>query len=339
MSYAILCNFVATTELQYQPPPTCLAYHVPREELTKEISTAVLNSDITPTIGTTVTIRGIGGVGKSTIARALCHHPLIKEYFVDGFLWISLIPPVPSLITKLSEIYHRLTGKCATANISVLESEIKRLVCNPSCKLLVILDDVWEVKDAMVFVDVCSNCKTILTTRKMNINAKIPPKMCFDIEPMTIDESVKLLTLQIVEVETLHATDVSRIEKLAKDLHYYPLLLNLVHGQLYVHCVEWSETPQNAISEVQQNLFDKGLTAFDPEDQLEVSRETAVEASISASLELLTEDEEIILLFVALSIIGTGMYTFTDVLSAIVEVRSFNKCIRNLWCHGLISIH
>ena len=332
-------KFAITIELQYQPPPTCPAYHVPRVELLKEISSAILNSDVTPTIGTTVTIRGIGGIGKSTIAKALCHHPLIKEHFVNGFLWISLTPPLPNPITMLSEIYQRLTGKCATVNVSVLESEIKLLVYSPSCKLLVILDDVWEAKDAMVFVDVFSNCKTILTTRKMNINAKIPPVMCFDIEPMTIDESVKLLTLQIIEVITLHVTDVSRIEELAKDLHCWPLLLNLVHGQLYCHCVEWNEPPQDAILKVQQKLFDKGLTAFDPEDQIEVSRENAVRASITASLELVAKNEEIILFNVASSLAGFGLYTFKNVLSVGLQMdpKQFDKYTSNLWCHGLIS--
>ena len=299
-----------------------------------------MNSDITPTIGTTVTIRGIGGIGKSTIAKALCHDPLIKEYFVDGFLWISLTPPVPNPITMLSEIYQRLTGKCATTNNSLLlKSEIKLLASNPSSKLLVILDDVWEAKDAMVFVDVFSNCKTILTTRKKNINAKIPPKMCFDIEPMMIDDSVKVLTLRIIEVETLNATDVSRIEELARDLHCWPLLLNLVHGQLYYHCVEWSDSPQDAILKVQHKLFRTGLTAFDPEDELEISRDNAVRASITASLELLTKHEEIVLFNIASSLIGFGIYSFKKFLSIGLQMdpKQFDKYTKNLWCHGLIS--
>ena len=297
-----------------------------------------MNSDITPAIGTTVTIRGIGGIGKSTIAKALCHDPLIKEHFINGFLWISLTPPLPNLVTKLSEVYQTLTGKSAVANASLLISRIKAFVSNPLCKLLVILDDVWEAEDVMVFVDVFSSCKIVMTTRKIDLNVTIPPIKCFDVQPMSVDESVKLLTLKIVKVETLDATDVDRIQKLARDLHYWPLLLNLVHGQLYVHCVEWNESPQDAILKVHQKLYDNGLTAF---DLSETSRENAVGASIGASLELLTEDERIILLFVALSIIGIGMYTFEDVLSTIVEVRSkksFNECARNLWCHGLIII-
>ena len=299
-----------------------------------------MNSDITPTIGTTVTIRGIGGIGKSTIARALCHDTLIKKHFVNGFLWISLTPPLPSPVTMLSEIYQRLTDKSATPNASLLINKIKSLLSNPLfTKLLVILDDVWEAKDAMVFVDVFSNCKTILTTRKMDINTKIPPIVCFDIKPMSLKEAVKLLTLNVFETEALLAGEINRIEKLAKDLHCWPLLLNLVHGQLFVHCVEWNESPQDGILKVQQKLFNNGLTAFDPENQLEVSRENAVRASITASLELLTKSEDIILQYTVSSIIGFGMYTVKDVLSVILQMESkqFDKCTRNLWCHGLIT--
>ena len=309
-------------------------------ELLKEIGSVILNSDITPTIGTTVTIRGIGGIGKSTIAKALCHDPLIKKHFVNGFLWISLTPPLPSLVTILSEIYQRLTDKSATPNASLLINKIKSLLSNPLCtKLLVILDDVWEAKDAMVFVDVFSNCKTILTTRKMDINTKIPAMVCFDIKPMSIKEAVKLLTLNVFEIEALLADEINRIQKLAKDLHCWPLLLNLVHGQLFVHCVEWNESPQDGILKVQQKLFNNGLTAFDPENQLEVSRENAVRASITASLELLTKNEDIILQYIVSSIVGFGIYTFKDVLSVVLQMESkqFDKCTRNLWCHGLLT--
>ena len=328
-------------ELRNQPSPICPANHVPRVELLKEISSAVLNSDITPTIGTTVTIRGIGGIGKSTIAKALCHDHLIKEHFVNGFLWITLTPPLPNPMTKLSEIYQKLTGKCATSNISVLQNEIKLLVSDPSCKLLVILDDVWEVKDAMMFVEVFSSCKIILTTRKMNINAKIPPIVCFDIQKMTIDESIKLLTLKIVDVEALDNTDTTKITELVRDLHCWPLLLSLVHCQLYFHCIEWNESPHDAILKVQQKLFDNGLTAFDPEDPPEASRENAVKASITASLELLTKDDIILLCCIASAIAGFGIYTVRDALPILVQMDSkqFDKCTGNLWCHGLISLH
>ena len=324
--------------IQYQPPPSCPTNHIPRVEILRKINSAILNSDITPTIGTTVTIRGIGGIGKSTIAKALCHDPIIKEHFTDGFLWISLTPPLPSLVNVLSEIYQRLTDKFFEVNnAAMLKNKIKSLVlCHP-CKLLVILDDVWDAEDAIVFADIFINCKIVLTTRKMDLNSVIHPKVCFDIDPMSIDESLKLLFFHNIDLEMLCTTDVNRIEELAKDLHCWPLLLNLVHGQLYVHCIEWNESPQDAILKVQQKLYKHGLTAFDPDNH--VSRENAVKASITASLELLSEDEETMLYHIASSFAGFGVYTCKDVLPTVLKINSerFEKCMKHLWCQGLIN--
>ena len=338
-SQLIASNTGSTPGLLYQSPPSCPTKYIPRVEILQKISSAVLNSEITPTIGTTVTIRGIGGIGKSSIAKALCHEPLIIEHFTDGFLWISLTPPLPGLTTVLSEVYQRLTDKSAQMNTSILKNKLKSLVSTRPCKLLVILDDVWDTEDAMVFVDVFSSCKIVMTTRKMNLNSTICPKKCFDITSMSIDEALKLLTFQIVEVETLHSTDVDKIKDLAKDLHCWPLLLNLVHGQLYVHCIEWNESPQDAILNAQQKLHKHGLTAFDPDQQGSRSREDAVKASITASLGLLSDEEKTMLYHVASSFAGFGVYTCKDVLPAIMKVNSeqFDKCAKHLWCQGLVS--
>ena len=306
-------------------------------EILRKISSAILNSDITPTIGTTVTIRGIGGIGKSTIAKALCHDPLIKEYFTDGFLWISLTPPLSSNVNMLNEIYQRLTNKLAKQNNATnLKNRIKSLVLTNPCKLLVILDDVWDAGDALVFADVFSSCKIVLTTRKMDINSVIHPKVCFNIDPMSIDEAQKLLTLQIIDLK-VQATDVDGIQQLAEDLHCWPLLLNLVHGQLYVHCIEWNESPQDAISKVKQKLYKNGLAAFDPDNR--ASRENAVKASINASLELLSEDEEMMLYHIASSFAGFGVYTCKDVLPNVLKINpeQYERCTKHLWCQGLIA--
>ena len=338
-SQLIASNTGGTPGLLYQSPPSCPTNYILRVEILQKISSAVLNSEITPTIGTTVTIRGIGGIGKSSIAKALCHEPFIIEHFTDGFLWISLTPPLPGITTVLSEVYQRLTDKSAPINTSILKNKIKSLVSVRPCKLLVILDDVWDTEDAMILVDVFNSCKIVMTTRKMDINSAISPKKCFDITSMSIDEAVKLLTFQIVEVETLHSTDVDKIKDLAKDLHCWPLLLNLVHGQLYVHCIEWNESPQDAILNAQQKLHKHGLTAFDPDQQGSRSRENAVKASITASLGLLSDEEKTMLHHVASSLAGFGAYTCKDVLPAIMKINSeqFDKYAKHLWCQGLIS--
>jgi len=55
---------------------------------------------------------------------------------------------------------------------------------------------------------------------------------------------VQLLTCQIIKREHLSENDSTAINALANDLYCWPLLLNLVHGQLYFCFVEWGNPQQ-----------------------------------------------------------------------------------------------
>ena len=322
--------------MNYQHPPPCPANYIARLDL-KQISEAILESvecveNSTLCIGTTVTIRGIGGIGKSTLAKALCHDPVIKNYFTDGFLWISLTPPLSSPLTKLSEIYQKLTDKLSQCNFGLLKDKIRSTVSN---KLLVILDNVWEVEDVKDYVEVFSSCKTILTTRNKEINVEIPAKYVFDINSMTNDEAIQLLTWKIPKLKTLHPRDVKSIQKLANDLHFWPLLLNLVRGQLYIHCSEWNESPKNAILSVHRKLSSHGLTAFDPKH---ANIENAVWASIIASLELLSDNDKHLLYHIISSLgIGSCVLRKTALRFSEMDTEQFNKSIKTLWSYGLVN--
>ena len=296
------------------------------------------SSDDDPTvcIGTTVTIRGIGGIGKSTLAKALCYHSPVKKYFTHGFLWISLTPPRLSPEAILRDMYNKLTNDSVTCSYPLLKDRIILFFSNFPCKLLVIFDDVVDVDDVTEYVEVFSSCKTILTTRKNDIDITIPSKKCFNIGPMKAFEAVQLLTWQIPQLAGLSVNDADKLEELAKDLYYWPLLLSLVHGQLCIHSTAWKESPTTAILNVHQKLKDKGLTAFDPRY---IKKDNAVKASINASLELLTNNEKCVL-FHVVSGIGIG----TCVLKAsIFKISNFNseefhELIKSIWSHGLISV-
>jgi len=47
------------------------------------------------------------------------------------------------------------------------------------------------------------------------------------------------------------------------NLHKWPLLLNLVRGQLHTYCKTIPDSPVVVIKKVTKKLFDNGLTAFD----------------------------------------------------------------------------
>ena len=142
-----------------------------------------MTSNETPTIGSTVTIRSISGSGKSTLANAVCHEQEIKKYFPGGFLWISLTPPLASPSSVFKNLCKSLSNETIDGDTAHFENFLRLL---DHCQLLVILDNVWNAEDAMPFVDVFSGCKIILTTQKKDINAKIPPIECFDIDNMEL---------------------------------------------------------------------------------------------------------------------------------------------------------
>ena len=335
-----MCILLAShVGIKFQPPPPCPANYIPRLDIINEISKVIVsdNSDENPIIciGITVTIRGIGGIGKSTLAKALCYHPLIKSYFIHGFLWISVTPPCLSPEVVLRDIYNRLTSNSIMCDVSLLKDKIRLLFSSNPCKVLIILDDVTDVQDISEYVEVFSSCKIVITTRKKDINITIPSKKCFDICPMKPFEAIQLLTWKIAPLATLNVNDDAKLQKLAKDLYYWPLLLNLVRGQLYIHCAARMQSPTNAILHVEQKLKGKGLTAFDPQN---LKKEKAVKASINSSLELLSNNEKNILFHIVTGV-GFGSCVLKSFIFKISKVsfEEFERVIDNLWSHGLIS--
>ena len=61
-----------------------------------------------PVAITTAAPRG-GGLGKTTLAAALCHDPEVRAAFREGVLWITL-GQKPDVLGGLSKLYAALTG-------------------------------------------------------------------------------------------------------------------------------------------------------------------------------------------------------------------------------------
>ena len=314
------------------PSPTLPAKFTARPKLLKKITTAILETNITLTSEVTVTIRGVGGVGKSTLAKAVCHEQSVEKYFTDGFIWISLTPP-HSVTDELSKIYNKLTNQQIEGALSFVKDKIQLYMMSNSSKFLVILDDVWEVEDAVVYVEVFRNCKILLTTRKFVTNSEIQTKNSIDIEPMELDEAVKLLTYRIDIFNTINGNDKAMLHKLAEDLHCWPLLLSLVHTQLHIYCIERKMSPIKAMKLINQQLC-KSFTAFD-----KTSRDKAVKICLDTSLNLLPKEDIKVLQCVVLTVGGFGPYAIKDTVAKISKFTSeqFNKCEFNLWSHGLIE--
>ena len=279
--YVLMC-FI---EFVYLSPPSLPSNHVNCQILLDEITTKLLQAtDNNDKYGTTLTVIGPGGCGKTTVITALCYHPIVKNHFTAGFLFIELGPQAPRPDTKLKAICNLLTDK--KCDINFAEQKINQLTKGHYRNLLVIIDDVRCFEDAKPLVKAFSNCKTILATRMNDIEQHIPTKQLVIVGSLMQNEAISLLTNGVIDTAQLAQQDMSFLNKLAQDFTQWPLLLSLIKG-LLSHNVKQHSCFQNAIKNLQQKLHSKGLTAALDKNSNESIYISAVKACIDIVLGLL----------------------------------------------------
>ena len=281
--------FPVFTAFRYQPPPRVPEHHIRRQYLFEKIVQAICNETFVPGEEcVTVTLAGAGGFGKTSSAEYVCHHKDVDYAFSNGIIFIALSPQPCDPSKVLNEHYCRMTGSdCEYINnVEEKIQEVTKIYKN----ILVIIDDVWRVEDAWPIVRAFSYCKILLTTRNPKLG--IPSRHTIAVGPMSLKESVSLMTNGIIEYSELSKDDATVLNKLAQSTHQWPLLLSLIRGQLS-HCLKQNNYSfKIAILDVQSNLTNKGLAAFDVKDVKDVKepqniRQQSVRACIEVSLELL----------------------------------------------------
>ncbi|XP_065902698.1 uncharacterized protein [Dysidea avara] len=326
--------------IRYQEPPLLPPFYIPRHELLEELVTAILTTELDPTrMGSTVTVTGVGGFGKTTLVIALCYHDAIKAKFKSGFVFAELGPQACHPLVKLNELYYQLTGtQFPTKSLTTdnLVKEIRQITTNQCNKMLVIIDDVWQVEDAEPIVRAFSNCKTIVTTRKNDIQREIPSKEHICAGPMTQYEAVSLLTSGKIFESNLSVNDCKLLNELAHDVHLWPLLLCLVRGQLAHYIIQYGMVSHDAIKMVNEKLYEKGLTAFDRE---KTDRKYAVKACIEVTLDLVEESTSSKLKAMIIST-GIGYSIPVSILYIIWNITPLKatEVIDKIWDFGLVML-
>ena len=310
-----------------------------RQHLLEEMVSKLYQSTIDPnSYGTSLTVIGTGGFGKTSIVTALCHHHMIKEQFRDGIVFIELGPQATDPSMKLSQLYHLLTGQyLKQGDINHAEQEIMQLTSLYCRNLLVIIDDVWHVEDAEPIVKAFSNCKIVLTTRMNDIEQYIPTKQVVSVGPMEQSEAISLLTNGVIDISQLSQEDVSLLHELAQDVHRWPLLLSLIRGQLFHNLKQYKSCYHEAIQFVQTNLHDRGLIAFD-KNNIERSRKYAVKTCIEVTLALLTKSlSDKMKSLIILTGIGSSLQTAVLHNLWNTAEHEARNIIDVLWAYGIVQ--
>jgi hypothetical protein len=237
-------------------------------------------------IATTVVLRGAGGYGKTTLARAICHDEHIRRAFRDGILWVTLGEKVAfdKLVDKVKDLIYFLSHeRPALTELDAARAKLSELLDDR--EILLVVDDVWDAMHLKPFLQGGTRCACLITTRNKEVLPVNAQSLAVD--AMQLNEAVKLLSFGL-QSGTFTATERQALYALAKRLGEWALLLKLANGILRER-VGPGEALVNALAYLNKALDKRGLTAFDAANAQD--RNVAVSATLRVSFEHLDGEQ------------------------------------------------
>lgn len=223
----------------YYPDISLPPHYILRPEILSRVREALLESADSVAITSAIrqapeALHGMGGIGKTVVARALYDDPKIRATFPDGILWTTLGREVPEadLRRKVRAWIDAVGGVVSETapTVSQLKSILARQLAERAC--LLIVDDVWRRTDVETFQVGGPNCRLLITTRDAEIahslGARLQP-----VDVMAREQAIKLLE-QWAFGRLNNAGDDVKAEIVAC-VGYLPLAVKLAGEQLRRH--------------------------------------------------------------------------------------------------------
>jgi WD40 repeat protein len=239
-------------------------------------------------VAITAALRGAGGYGKTTLAKALCHDEHIQDAFDDGILWVTLGENPGDLTGRVEDLIYTLGDE--RPGFTALDAAVYRLKeLLVDRDILIVIDDVWDRAHLNPFMQGGPRCARLITTRNFDTLPVGTAKVRVD--AMQQDEATALLVAGLNQFEPKDRALQRELRALASRLGEWPLLLRLVNSALRNATENENQSAHDAIAWINQALTKRGLTYFDATNS--EARDQAVARTLGVSLDLLSpEDRE-----------------------------------------------
>ena len=223
-------------------------------------------------VAITAALKGAGGYGKTTLAKALCHDERIQDAFDDGILWVTLGETPGDLIGQVKDLILTLGDErfdFSTPDAAV--NRLKELLADRD--ILIVIDDVWDRAHLNPFIQGGPRCARLITTRNLDTLPASATKV--QVDAMQQNEATALLVAGL-DQPSFHDGTLSReLNALASLLGEWPLLLRLANSALRNSIENDKRSPRDALKWIDKALAKRGLTYFDAQNSEERNRAVA----------------------------------------------------------------
>jgi len=194
-----------------------------REDDLNQIRNLLALEDPSVSEAAPLALRGMGGVGKTTLAIAVGRWESIAGYFPDGVLWTAL-GPKPTIRTLLDQ-WGRALGVDLRAlpDEAACQERLRAVLFHRRALLLV--DDIWDVRHGRAFTIGGPRCRMLLTTREAPIAHDLATRArTIGVDTLGPEASLDLLRRL---APTVVSADVENAHRLCERLEFLPLALTL----------------------------------------------------------------------------------------------------------------
>ncbi|MBO0790488.1 MAG: tetratricopeptide repeat protein, partial [Ktedonobacteraceae bacterium] len=178
-------------------------------------------------------LNGLPGAGKTTLAVALAHDDYIADYFSDGILWAGL-GPHPGVLGHLSRWGNLLGISPAEARrLTSTEAWIRSIrAAIGRRRMLLVIDDIWELQEALAFKVGGPHCSYLITTRFPYITTQWTGEDAITVRELSEADSIVLLARLVPELVALQQ---SAVQSLVQSVGGLPLALTIIGKYLRAH--------------------------------------------------------------------------------------------------------
>ena len=180
-------------------------------------------------------VHGLGGIGKTTVARWLVWRPEIERCFSDGRIWVTLggESDVPDAIKVITDCVSQLDPTLKTkSTVEAARADLAGLLQDRS--VLFVIDDVWPGKSAEVakaLMVASLHSRFLLTTRFPQL-ADDPEIRAedFPLDEMSFEQAAELVVHALGR--ELSGAEQSHAKRLCEIVGGHPLALELAAARI-----------------------------------------------------------------------------------------------------------